>query len=221
MTKRTSEERNTSFEAAEPESLGRATASDTESPPGNAASTTSMPAEAETPPPPPPPPPTPVSEPSPAELEIIRLRDALIRLQADFENLKKRHQREREQWIVMAEESLVRDLIPILDHFEFGIRNAEAEPGGLRYAEGLRMILTEFHECLRRHGVEIVHAEGQPFDPEIHEAVAYMPSDRPEGVNLTQTAPGYRMGGRLLRPARVVVSSGPSGSPAESEQPRE
>lgn len=216
MTKRTSEERNTSFEAAGPESPDRATAPDTESLPGNVASTTGTPAEAETPPPP-----TPASEPSPAELEIIRLRDALIRLQADFENLKKRHQRDREQWIVMAEESLVRDLIPILDHFEFGIRNAEAELGGLRYAEGLRMILTEFHECLRRHGVEIVQAEGQPFDPEVHEAVAHMPSDRPEGVNLTQMAPGYRMGGRLLRPARVVVSSGPSGSAAESEQPRE
>jgi len=149
-------------------------------------------------------------EPSPETQEIIRLRDCLIRLQADFENLRKRHQREREQWIQMAEESLVRDLIPVLDHFEYGIRHAEAEPEGKRYAEGMRLILSEFQECLRRHGVEILDAVGQPFDPEWHEAIAHVPSEKAEGINLSQMAPGYRMGGRLLRPARVVVSSGPS-----------
>ncbi len=166
-----------------------------------------------------PPPPPPRPEPSPEAQEVIRLRDCLIRLQADFENVRKRHLREREQWIQMAEEALVRDLIPVLDHFEYGIRQAEAEAEAKRYAEGMRLILTEFQECLRRHGVEIFHAVGHPFDPAMHEAVAHVPSEQAEGVNVSQMVPGYRMGGRLLRPAQVVVSSGPS-VPASTDQTR-
>ena len=150
------------------------------------------------------------AEPTPAEIEIAKLNDRLLRLQADFENFRKRVNREREELQKRGGEAVLRDLIPVLDHLEFGLQQALSKPGGDSFAEGLRLIQAQLSEAVRKHGLEEISALGLEFNPRLHESVASAPStDLPEGKVITQTRMGYKLGDRLLRPAMVVVSAGP------------
>ena len=138
------------------------------------------------------------------------LRDQLLRLQADFDNFRKRIDRERKDWAVFANEKLLKDLLPALDNFELGLANGVKANAPEALLEGLRLVKGQFEGALAKSGVVPIDAEGQPFDPNLHEAITHMPSpDVPEGTVLAQTRRGYKMGDKLLRPAQVVVSSGP------------
>ncbi len=149
--------------------------------------------------------------PTPEKVEAFRLAEQLLRLQADFDNFRKRATREREELRKRGGEAVLLDLIPVLDHLEFGLQQALSKPGGEAFAEGLRLIQTQLMEALRKHGLEAVDALGGEFDPRIHESIAMAPSeDAPEGRVLAQTRRGYKLGDRLLRPAMVLVSSGPA-----------
>ena len=144
------------------------------------------------------------------------MMERLMRLQADFENFRKRVARERAQMAQQAAEHLVKDLLPVLDHFELALKSA-AEHGTSRdVLDGLELVGDEIMGVLAKHGLAAVRAEpGAAFDPMVHEAVAHIPSDEiPADAIIEQTRSGYRLGEKLLRPAQVVVSSGPASPPA-------
>lgn len=146
------------------------------------------------------------------------LRDRLLRLQADFENFRKRTQRERGELVLRANEDLVGDLLPILDYFELGFHNAEAQGVNDSVVEGFRLVYDQMTSVLKRFGLEPLDAEGAVFDPHHHEAVTQIPSNEvPAERVITQTRRGYRLGDRLLRASQVVVSSGPPTPPPEAE----
>lgn len=162
----------------------------------------------------------PPAEKAPGKSEAELLKEQLLRLQADFENFRKRTQRDQAETALRANEHLLRELLPVLDHFELGLQNAAKSGAPAGVMEGLKLVLDQFMAALRKFGVEPVLAENQPFDPNFQEAITYVPSDSaPAETVITQTRRGYVMGGKLLRAAQVVVSSGPAAAaPAEEKK---
>jgi molecular chaperone GrpE len=158
--------------------------------------------------------PPPAAEPqappvAPPEDEALQTR--LLRLQADFENYRKRMAREKLDWIAFASEKLVLDLLPVLDHFELGLADSAKNGAPAAFTEGFQLIYTQLRTAIEKAGVQAIDAEGQAFDPNLHEAITHMPSDTvPEEHVVAQTRRGYKMGDKLLRAAQVVVSSGPA-----------
>jgi molecular chaperone GrpE len=156
----------------------------------------------------------------PAEAEIHRLKDRLLRLQADFDNHRKRTLRERNDVYRRANEDLMTDLLPVLDHLEMGLRTAREHGVQESVCQGFQMVSDQLMGVLARFGLEPVDAEGQPFDPNLHEAISAMPSEEaPADTVLTQTRRGYRLGDLLLRPAQVVLSHGPGEAVPPAEEP--
>ena len=135
----------------------------------------------------------------------------LQRLQAEFSNYRKRIARERADWDIRAKGDLMSSLIPVLDDLARA-REAHAANPPSAEAEGLLLILTRLEEALVAAGLERQHTDpGTPFDPHIHEATMGSPSEEfPEGTIIETMQSGYLFHGRLLRPARVRVSQGPS-----------
>ena len=147
------------------------------------------------------------------QADLDRFRDLALRSQADFENYKKRAAREKDEAIKYVNSSLLERLVPILDNFELGLSAARGEGEKSPIFSGMSMILKQLNDFLAESGVQPIEAEGEKFDPNLHEAIAREPSKNvPEGVVLRQTRRGYRLKDRLLRPSSVVVSSGPSHS---------
>lgn len=148
---------------------------------------------------------SPADAPTPEEL----LKDRLLRLQADFDNYRKRIDRERKDWAVFANEKLLKDLLPALDTFDLGLANGEKAGAPAALLEGLRLVRSQFESALAKSDVTPIDTENQPFDPNLHEAITHMPSPEvPEGTVIAQTRRGWKMGDKLLRAAQVVVSSG-------------
>jgi molecular chaperone GrpE len=158
-------------------------------------------------------PPTPGTD--AAELEALRreveqLRERNLRLLADMRNLQQRAERERADSQQYAEAQLVRELLVVLDDLERARQCAAAAENLETVAEGVRIVHEHFLKVLRSRRIEPIQALGQPFDPHYHEALLHQPSDTyPAGTVSQELARGYTMHQRVLRPARVVVSSGP------------
>lgn len=145
------------------------------------------------------------------QADLDRFRDLALRSQADFDNFKKRAAREKEEAIKYANSALLERLIAIVDNFELGLSAARAEGESSPIYSGMSMVLKQLSDFLAENGLQPIDAEGQKFDPNLHEAIAREPSaNMPEGTVLRQTRRGYRLKDRLLRPSSVVVSSGPS-----------
>jgi len=145
------------------------------------------------------------------QADLERFRDLALRSQADFENYKKRAAREKEDAIKYANTSLLERLVAIVDNFELGLSAARAEGERSPILAGMGMVLKQLTDFLADNGLQPINAEGQKFDPNLHEAIAHEASDEfPEGTVIRQTRRGYRMKDRLLRPSSVVVSSGPA-----------
>jgi molecular chaperone GrpE len=142
------------------------------------------------------------------------LQHQLLRLQADFDNYRKRMAREKKDWIAFASEKLVLELLPVLDHFELGLADSAKNGAPAAFVEGFQLVYNQLRAAIEKAGVEAVEAEGQPFDPNLHEAITHMPSaDVPEEHVVAQTRRGYKIGDKLVRAAQVVVSSGPPADP--------
>jgi molecular chaperone GrpE len=142
--------------------------------------------------------------------DLDRFRDLALRTQADFENYKKRAAREREDAIKYANSSLLERLVPIVDNFELGLSAAREEGERSPIFAGMSMVLKQLTDFLAENGLQPIDAVGKKFDPNLHEAIGHEPSDEiREGNVIRQTRRGYRLKDRLLRPAAVVVSSGP------------
>lgn len=144
------------------------------------------------------------------QADLDRFRDLALRSQADFENYKKRAAREKEDAVKYANSSLLQRLVSILDNFELGLAAAKTESNQSPIYSGMVLVQKQLNDLLEENGLHAVEAEGKKFDPNLHEAIAHEPSDAPEETVIRQARRGYRLKDRLLRPARVVVSSGPA-----------
>jgi len=142
------------------------------------------------------------------QADLDRFRDLALRSQADFENFKKRAAREKEDAVKYANSSLLQRLVSILDNFELGLAAAKAEGEQSPVYCGMVLVQKQLNNLLEENGLQPIEAEGKKFDPNLHEAIAHEPSESPEGTVIRQARRGYRFKDRLLRPARVVVSSG-------------
>jgi molecular chaperone GrpE len=146
------------------------------------------------------------------QADLDRFRDLALRSQADFENFRKRASREKEDAVKYANASFLEKLIPILDNFELGLNAARSSAENSPILAGMDMVAKQLTDFLLGSGVEPINAEGQPFDPNLHEAVAQEASDEvAEGVVVRQLRRGYKLRERLLRPATVTVSKGSAG----------
>ncbi|MDD5707606.1 MAG: nucleotide exchange factor GrpE, partial [Kiritimatiellae bacterium] len=145
--------------------------------------------------------------------------DRYVRLMADFDNFRRRVARERTEVIQRANENLLTELLPVLDHFELAI--ARAPDATLPYVEGVRMVYDQMASVLSKAGLQAFDAGGVTFDHTCHHAIAYQNSDSvPENGVIMQTRRGYRLGDRILRHANVIVSSGaPQTEPAAPPAP--
>ncbi|HEX3421304.1 MAG TPA: nucleotide exchange factor GrpE [Candidatus Udaeobacter sp.] len=142
------------------------------------------------------------------QADLDRFRDLALRSQADFENYKKRAAREKEDAVKYANSSLLQRLVSILDNFELGLTAAKTESHQSPIYSGMVLVQKQLNDLLEENGLQTIEAEGKKFDPNVHEAIAHEPGEAPEGAVIRQARRGYRFKDRLLRPARVVVSSG-------------
>jgi molecular chaperone GrpE len=143
------------------------------------------------------------------QADLDRFRDLAARSQADFENYKKRASREKEEAIKYANSALLQQLVSILDNFELGLAAAKTQGEQSPIYSGMVLVQKQLNDLLADNGLESIEAEGKKFDPNLHEAIGHEPSESREGTVIRQARRGYRLKDRLLRPARVVVSSGP------------
>jgi len=144
------------------------------------------------------------------QADLDRFRDLALRSQADFENYKKRAAREKDDAVKYANSALLQQLVSILDNFELGLAAAKTHGDESPIYSGMVLIQKQLNDLLAENGLEPIEAEGNKFDPNLHEAIAHEPNVSPEGTVIRQARRGYRLKDRLLRPARVVVSSGPA-----------
>ena len=137
------------------------------------------------------------------------LQDRLLRRQAEFENYKKRADRERSDYIQYASAELMRDLLNVLDSFDLAIRNAASEgSAGEDMLRGLDLVYKQFMDTLTRFGLKPIEARGLSFDPNFHQAISTVPtSDVAENTVVEELRRGYTLNGKLLRPAMVSVSA--------------
>jgi molecular chaperone GrpE len=132
----------------------------------------------------------------------------LRRVAADFDNYRKRVARDAESHAARATESLVAELLPVLDNLERAL-DASDHHEEAKVAEGVKLVRQQLIDLLRRRGLEEIASEpGSDFDPHMHEALSQQPSEHPEGAISEVWQRGYTLGARVVRPARVVVSSG-------------
>lgn len=141
---------------------------------------------------------------------VAALEDRLLRLAAEFDNYKKRAVRDREQYVTLANERLIGELLPILDDLERALV-AAAQHEEATLEEGVALVHRSLASLLERNGVRAIAADGM-FDPHVHEALLAQPSDAAEGSVIDVVQKGYTLGDRVVRPARVVVAGPPQRS---------
>src|SRR5207253_8216516 len=147
------------------------------------------------------------------EIELLKkerdsLYDRLLRKQAEFENYKKRIDREKSEFVQFASAELMKELLNALDSFDLAIRNAAAErAGGENTLRGFELIYKQLQDTLARFGLKPIESKGKRFDPNFHQAVSTQATkDVEENTVIEEMRKGYTLNGRLLRPAMVTVS---------------
>jgi len=155
--------------------------------------------------------------------ECEELLESLKRTTADYLNYQKRMERRLEEVRRFAVRDLLLDVLPVIDNFERALAHAEEQPEFQALLDGIRLVHDQLLAALRKHGVERIEAQGKPFDPEHHEAVAQLPSEEhPQGHVAGEMQAGYRLHDQTLRPSQVSVSSGMAEeSPAPPDENRQ
>jgi molecular chaperone GrpE len=151
--------------------------------------------------------------PNPLAADLATAKDRYARLMADFDNFRKRQVREREEIVKRANEALILELLHPIDHLDFALTAAtnSADP----FVTGVRMVADQIHAALAKFDAKPEDAVGQPFDPGRHEALNETPSDVvPAGHVSLQLRKGWSLAGRFIRPAQVMISSGPATPPS-------
>jgi molecular chaperone GrpE len=143
--------------------------------------------------------------------ETARAREQYLLAVADFENYRKRVEREKEDIVCFANEKLIHEILPILDNLERALGLELNKAGAESILEGVRMVSSQLHTVLGACGLKQVEAVGGPFDPKYHEAVGVLPSaDHDEGTVISELQKGYSLKGKVLRPSMVHVAGQPS-----------
>jgi molecular chaperone GrpE len=144
-----------------------------------------------------------------AAVKVAELENRLLRLQADFDNFRKRVARERNETYTRANEDLLSEVIPVIDHMDMALTAAADHDAPEALLNGVTLVGEQLKGVLGKFGLEKIDASGKEFDPNEHEAISHLPSeDVPDNNVMQQTRLGYKLKGRILRPAQVVVSSG-------------
>jgi molecular chaperone GrpE len=152
-----------------------------------------------------------------AKKEAAANYDRYMRAVADLENFRKRTVREKDELRQFATANVVEDIIPILDNLSLGLAAARQQTDVKAIVDGIGHVLEQFKGTLGRHGLKEINPQGQPFDHNLHDCISHQPSpDVPEEKVSQVVRLGYSLNGRLLRPASVVVSSGPA-KPGEAK----
>ncbi len=138
--------------------------------------------------------------------QIEEYKNKLLRALADFDNYKKRTAIEREQFVQFANETLISELLPIIDGFGRAMAAAEKVKAGEEMIKGLALIKKQLEDTLKKHGVEEIEALGKAYDANVHEAILQKEHEGPEGVILEEMQKGYTLHGRVIRPSMVIVS---------------
>jgi molecular chaperone GrpE len=139
--------------------------------------------------------------------ERDEVKELLLRRQAEFDNFRKRTEKERSEYVQYAGSEIVREMLPVLDDFERALKN---ECGSPEYARGVEMIYSRMYESLKKLGLEPIETAGASFDPHLHQAVERVETkDAADGTILAEFQRGYRFKGRLLRPSMVKVAVRP------------
>lgn len=147
-----------------------------------------------------------------AKAEAAANHDRFMRVAADLENFRRRTVREKDELKTVATGRVLEDIFPVIDNLALAVTAAK-QPGAdvKSLVGGVEMVLAQLKSALSTHGLKEIHPAGQPFDPHQHEAISHLPSaDVKEEHVLSVVRTGYSLNGRLLRPASVVVSSGPA-----------
>ncbi len=157
------------------------------------------------------------AEPACSEQEkaLAEMKDRYLRLLADFDNMRKRQARELEEGRARANERLLKDLIPVFDHFEMALMAAKGDDP---FVQGVQMIAAEFRKVLEQSGAEMIDASeaGGAVDPMKHEVLSMLPHETiAQGLIVSQFRKGWILGGKVVRPAQVIVSAGAPAAPAE------
>ncbi|HOP06863.1 MAG TPA: nucleotide exchange factor GrpE [candidate division Zixibacteria bacterium] len=164
---------------------------------------------------------------APTEEEQLRQKlqeteDRLLRTAAEFENYKKRTTRQFELMAQQANERLLTEILEVVDNFERALAHSGKKTDPTALAEGVKLIHNQLQSLLAKHDVKPIVAVGQPFDPNLHEALMQTPSEEhPEGHVALEMARGYRQGDRVLRYSKVAVSTGsnqPEGADKDSAE---
>ena len=150
-----------------------------------------------------------LSEAERRQLELLDANNRAMRAQADLENYRKRVQRERQQDSRYALMPFLRDLLPVVDNIQRAIKAAEENQEAASLLEGFKLVEQQLQSALLQHGCEPILAVGETFDPNLHEAVSQTPSDEYDaGKIVMETAVGYQLHDRVVRPSQVIVSTG-------------
>jgi len=146
-----------------------------------------------------------------AKKEAAGNYDRYVRALADLENFRRRVTREKDELRQFASASLLQSLLPVLDNLQLGLAAAQQQTDTKSIVDGVSMVLEQFKAVLDRHGLKEVNPTGQKFDPHQHESISHQPSAEVAEEHVLQVVRvGYTLHGRLLRPASVVLSSGPA-----------
>jgi len=153
-----------------------------------------------------------------AKKEAAATHERFLRAVADLENYRKRTLREKDELRQFAATSVMQDIIPIIDNLGLGLAAAQQQTEVKAIVDGLTLVLEQFKSTLARHGLKEVNPAGAAFDPHLHECISHQPSAEVAEEKVIQVVRlGYTLNGRLLRPASVVVSSGPAKPAAQEE----
>lgn len=149
------------------------------------------------------------SERDEAKEQVLRTLADLQNYQRDFQNFRKRNQQEMATFRVMATEQFVTELLPVLDNFERTIAHVEAGATVESLVGGIKAVEKQLRTVLESQSVRRIQSVGEPFDPELHEALGTQSgTEHPEDTVVLEIEPGYKMGEKVIRPARVKVAKG-------------
>lgn len=158
-----------------------------------------------------------VEQPVSEDEQYQQLYEQFVRLQADFENFRKRSEAEKQQWINFGVEKALRELLPVMDNLERGTASLTENSDAKTLYQSFKLVYDGLLGGLGNAGLQPIEAVGQPFDPNFHEAVGQVDSDYPEDTVAVELQKGFMLGEKVIRPTMVQVSTG-NGAPAPSPE---
>jgi len=151
--------------------------------------------------------------------ELAEYKDRYVRLYAEFENARKRSERDRAEFAKYAGEKLITEFLDILDDLERSVDAAEAKDDHASFLKGVELVMARIHEMLKRHGVKPIDAQGKPFDPNAHEILMQEEtSEHADGTVIETFQKGYYLHDKVVRTAKVKVAVNPSGTDQEENK---